>query len=753
MIQSVVRSVYSPSIRRLSYSAIFGPTAPVREKLLLTLRPTIFGDDVILDDIYGNLGEDVVISWRERSGEDVPILGYMIPESMQTEMFAILGVGLWFDSNGVAKQVNNIELSMSPEINQWETWYRVDAGAGLGKNEVLIYDPTQLLEADVTKIAAWFKEPGATSYPSAFFNGMDFRLATYTGGPTYTADNRGVLLSPGANLPAEQGMRLATTLADGAVLGPELITNQADREFSSDTGYWGVGANNWSIAGGVATHTPGAISSLYSGAYSAGTYTVSIEIKRIIAGSVSIKIGSGSISPTYTTVGVYTYTATMSGDTIIRVATPSSDFNGDIDNVSIKEVIPTYVTTDESGNQILPSTPQKTVTYSTDWLSRTFAETFDKFDISDPLKAPGWLCEPVRTNKVTCRKSNPVDFNGVAKTGGDANTVWSVSSDTTALTSAGLIAICNSGKVYEVDNTLGAVAAEVQIANNSSSVSAHSSFIFLRGGPGSYRDVSVAWSPFAYTDQYTLLKFENKTPGYAGIKERINIPAGSSVRFILPQLEEGSFATSPICKASDGSDPLTSLTRAATIPSFPTAGKIPVNDFAIRMIVVPRASGQSGAYLFGSYVDSSNYTSLYVQPGSIILRKRVSSVNTDATVTLTNSIGVPIDLVLVSTAAGGMQISARTFSSTWGSFTNGTVNSSSAAKANAQIGSTYQLGALNSIKQFTGNISLFDCVPIPTGITDPMAWAKTHWADVPQPKTLTFGTSTITFNNQPVVWL
>lgn len=143
---------------------------PVRSKLLLTLRPYAYGEDVILDDIYGNLGEDVVVEWRERYGEDVPIVGYMIPEDMQTEMFAVLGEGLWFDTDGTAKQVNNIELAQSPEINQWAVWYRLDYAAGIGRREVCFYDPATLTEDDVTTIAAWFK--ANISYVNAIsFNG------------------------------------------------------------------------------------------------------------------------------------------------------------------------------------------------------------------------------------------------------------------------------------------------------------------------------------------------------------------------------------------------------------------------------------------------------------------------------------------------------------------------------------------------------------------------------------------------------
>lgn len=131
---------------------------PVTDKLLLVLRPYAYGEDVIIDDIYGNTGDDVVVEWRGRYGEDVPIMGYMIPEDMQTEMFALLGEGLWFDAEGIAKQVNNIELAQSDEINVDGVWHRLDYAAGTGKREVYFYDTDLLTEDDIAVIAAWFKE-------------------------------------------------------------------------------------------------------------------------------------------------------------------------------------------------------------------------------------------------------------------------------------------------------------------------------------------------------------------------------------------------------------------------------------------------------------------------------------------------------------------------------------------------------------------------------------------------------------------
>ena len=131
---------------------------PLKDKLLLVLRPFIYGEDVSLDDLYSNYGEDVVLEWRNRYGEDVPIMGYIIPEDKQVEMFTLLGEGLWFNSTGIAKQVNNIELAQSTEINISGVWYRLDSAAGVGKREVYFYDTTLLIAGDIDELSVWFKE-------------------------------------------------------------------------------------------------------------------------------------------------------------------------------------------------------------------------------------------------------------------------------------------------------------------------------------------------------------------------------------------------------------------------------------------------------------------------------------------------------------------------------------------------------------------------------------------------------------------
>ncbi len=57
-----------------------------------------------------------------------------------------------------------------------------------------------------------------------FFNGFELGGSVYSGGPVVTEDNSGNLVTSPAGVLPITGMRLATTVATGAVLGPELFT-------------------------------------------------------------------------------------------------------------------------------------------------------------------------------------------------------------------------------------------------------------------------------------------------------------------------------------------------------------------------------------------------------------------------------------------------------------------------------------------------------------------------------------------------
>ena len=119
----------------------------------------------------------------------------------------------------------------------------------------------------------------------------------------------------------------------------EKITNAADREFSSDTGFWNK-QTGWSIADGVAH----AISvptnnSLYKPAIleTQKWYKFTYTVSNYSSGGVKVNAGNGFSSPTYTSNGTYTnYVQCGSGAQIYFVSAGTTTL--DLDNVSVQEV-------------------------------------------------------------------------------------------------------------------------------------------------------------------------------------------------------------------------------------------------------------------------------------------------------------------------------------------------------------------------------------------------------------------------------
>lgn len=124
---------------------------------------------------------------------------------------------------------------------------------------------------------------------------------------------------PGANFP----------------LGSELITNVADREFSSITGFWGLG-NNWVISAGAASHTGGGSELSASG-------LILTPGKRYCA-TYDLTLTSGIVQhnqggPVISTSGTKTEYFTAINNTIRWYATGAAS----IDNFSIKELLPVRI--------------------------------------------------------------------------------------------------------------------------------------------------------------------------------------------------------------------------------------------------------------------------------------------------------------------------------------------------------------------------------------------------------------------------
>jgi hypothetical protein len=173
-------------------------------------------------------------------------------------------------------------------------------------------------------------------------NGRLIQFWTGTGAPGTALTNVGNFTTAGASV---LGSLDITGTNSAAVLGAELITNAADRDFSSDTGNWtGTG---WTIGAGVITHTAGANvltlnnAALSSPAASGNLYQISFTNVTSVAGTLVATLGgvNGTIvgQGVITNTQVQVVTAATSG---ALTFTPDANWVGTIDNVSVKQITP-----------------------------------------------------------------------------------------------------------------------------------------------------------------------------------------------------------------------------------------------------------------------------------------------------------------------------------------------------------------------------------------------------------------------------
>ena len=195
--------------------------------------------------------------------------------------------------------------------------------------------------------------------------------------------------------------------------------------------------------------------------------------------------------------------------------------------------------------------------------AQTAAGVLVPFAANVPRLGIGLLPEEARTNKSTNYNANPTDLTNVTKSG-DAAAVLSVVDDTAALLAAGLNNIASSGKVYKLDNSAGVAAATAGPAGFNGNTNTHSVSSYIRGGAGAIGLQDTAGTEFStFTASGSYIRRSWVGAGGSGLRiTRITANAGQIIYFILNQLEEGAFVTSPIVIAG------ASATRAADVPQL-----------------------------------------------------------------------------------------------------------------------------------------------------------------------------------------
>ena len=495
------------------------------------------------------------------------------------------------------------------------------------------------------------------------FNLLQNPTAVYTGGALTTTDYEGTLVSSPANIAGFEGGRLATTVAEGAMLGPELAST-----VKAITGLVINGDGTYTYNGTAVTWTD------TTAAYPAGRYQTIVTV--ISGNGVTISYQTGgsfvAVPGIYTTEG-----ATIASDNIIL----TGGFVGTI-RISFRKVIPVWYDTLPDGTPLQSSALVPTKSGTKKWYQEPFATPF------------GYSNWPARTNKCTCRKFNPVDTTNITKSG-DAAAVLSVVDDTAALTAAGLIGICTSGKVYKLDNSGGSSYAYTTLAGAVANINVHTQSVYCRKAstPSPRMSDTAFMSAVTITTTNYSGYTRTWTPDGAGRSVMFEAAPGAIVYFILPQLEEGAFATPPIFDLLN--DSLTSITRAATNLSLSATNIIAANDFGQLLEWIPGATGQTGV-LWSTRVDASNYTQISCTPTQILYTKVISGVATTVTVTYTHTVNVPVRIQAHQDSVLGMSLRVRQQGAAWSAYVTD-------PSVSAQpVGATYQEGAINNTTHAAG---------------------------------------------------
>lgn len=314
---------------------------PTDEELIALIKPLIPSENdltaiiepLIPEPIKGEDGEDYILTKEDKNEiaklVEVPVVEKVIektetiiekPITIDKTRTVVKEVAKYEEASDIAEKLNT--LSKKIDFKVIKNFPDFNKG-GSGLNTVFTDGVTVFgngLADDPLRAAASPDLSGYVPYTGAT-NDVDLGTHTLTSGPI---DITGV----------------TTT----ATLGSEMIINAADGDFSSNTGNWT--GTNWTIGGGVATHTAGANNftldnSALSAAPVAGqNYRIRYSINTTVAGTTGVRMQFGGTSaPAYigkstgSVTSVFIITATDT--TPLTFVVGDATWTGTLDNVEV----------------------------------------------------------------------------------------------------------------------------------------------------------------------------------------------------------------------------------------------------------------------------------------------------------------------------------------------------------------------------------------------------------------------------------
>lgn len=236
---------------------------------------------------------------------------------------------------------------------------------------------------------------------------------------------------------------------------------------------------------------------------------------------------------------------------------------------------------------------------------------------------------------------------------GDVAGLTKIADGTTLVTNAGLLGINATGKVYEADNSAGSAASINTFTGTAGNTNKHSGSIYIAKISGSGTTTLEINGTTTTITGATLQRFkvENVTPA-SGSQLILNVGVGDKVQFLLMDMEELSYASSPIPTSG------ATVTRAATVDSYPVTGNIPsTTAWTLKIPFIGMGTSTTTTrYLFSSYVDANNYTRLGINGVIAFIEKNVAGVKEFVTVPFAPVVNTKYTAVMRRNADGTMNL-------------------------------------------------------------------------------------------------